>query len=337
MKFVINRSDAIGDTVLTLPMAEVIKKSYPESKVIFIVRSLTEPLFKNNPFVDELWVTPKKGLFKYFLGQFKKERPENYIYVGGSHIPSVCAFLTGVSSRGGLISKWPSLLFLNEGLRQKRSQVQFHERDYNLKLLEPFNIPFNKTMPGPKLYIDNGPSLEFKKETIVIHPGMTGHTLNWPAEYYVDLIHELQKIYPGRFEFIFSYTPSDQSYIDKVKERLKKYSDLKVNFLDGSIDGLWHYLKVLKKASLFIGPSTGTTHMANALGVKVLTFYSPVKSQSQKRWAPFYQGENVTQLLEPSVQCEATSKCLEKSCPYFDCMGKISVEMALDRARLLIN
>ena len=37
-KIIINRSDAIGDLVLTLPMAVWIKRHFPHAKVGFIVR-----------------------------------------------------------------------------------------------------------------------------------------------------------------------------------------------------------------------------------------------------------------------------------------------------------
>jgi len=51
--FIISRTDAIGDVVLTLPVAGVLKELYPGAKIIFLGRSYTEELIKACVHVDE--------------------------------------------------------------------------------------------------------------------------------------------------------------------------------------------------------------------------------------------------------------------------------------------
>ena len=50
------RTDRIGDLVLTLPLAGLIKKQYPNSKISFLVRECTKNIVGNHPFVDEVLV-----------------------------------------------------------------------------------------------------------------------------------------------------------------------------------------------------------------------------------------------------------------------------------------
>jgi heptosyltransferase-3 len=50
---IISRTDSIGDVVLTLPMAGLIKKFYPQSKVIFLGKTYTEPVVALSKHVDE--------------------------------------------------------------------------------------------------------------------------------------------------------------------------------------------------------------------------------------------------------------------------------------------
>jgi heptosyltransferase-2 len=50
------RTDRIGDLVLTLPLAGLIKKQYPNSKVSFLVREYTKSIVNNHPFIDEVIV-----------------------------------------------------------------------------------------------------------------------------------------------------------------------------------------------------------------------------------------------------------------------------------------
>ena len=47
------RTDRIGDVVLTLPLAGIIKKHYPECKVTFLVRDYTKEILDNHPYIDE--------------------------------------------------------------------------------------------------------------------------------------------------------------------------------------------------------------------------------------------------------------------------------------------
>ena len=330
MRILINRSDAIGDTILTLPMAEVLKNKYEKSSVVFVTQKLTKPLFNNNPHVDEIWDIDDPSLGK----KIKSFGFDVYIYVGGSHKPSYYAFINRIKLRAGLKSKWPSYLFLNRGLRQKRSQVKYHERDYNLMLLEELGISFEESSPGPKIYLDS----EINKEnTIIVHPGMTGHTLNWPIRSYSELLRKIILKYKPKYKVLVSYTQSDLKYIEELKHYLSKEDLKEIYFYDGGQKGLCDFIHKVKMASLFIGPSTGTTHIANTVGTKVLTFYSPIKTQSEKRWGPFYRAKNMTQLLVPDVYCEASSECLQKSCPSYECMGKVSVDLAFEKVCQLLG
>ena len=43
-KIIISRTDRIGDVVLTLPMAGIIKSKYPNCKILFLGKTYTEPI-----------------------------------------------------------------------------------------------------------------------------------------------------------------------------------------------------------------------------------------------------------------------------------------------------
>ena len=54
-KFLVSRTDSIGDVVLSLPVAGWLKKKFPDSKVIFLGKSYTCPIINRSTFVDEVW------------------------------------------------------------------------------------------------------------------------------------------------------------------------------------------------------------------------------------------------------------------------------------------
>jgi ADP-heptose:LPS heptosyltransferase len=45
-KIVISRTDSIGDVVLTLPLAGILKEKYPKAKIIFLGNTYTKPIIK---------------------------------------------------------------------------------------------------------------------------------------------------------------------------------------------------------------------------------------------------------------------------------------------------
>ena len=96
-------------------------------------------------------------------------------------------------------------------------------------------------------------------------------------------------------------------------------------------------MAVLSNAALFVGPSTGTTHLANILGVKVVTIYSPIKVQTSLRWGPFFRSPEKVRVVVPDVVCGEKFQCAGSSCLYYECMGKIEVDEVFESIQELMN
>lgn len=359
MNIIINRSDAIGDLILTTPMAQLLKETYKDASITFIISSKCTDIVRNHPHVDDYFILEHdKGAFHRLKGLYNlfiEKRPKVYLHVGGKHFPTLISWLMRVPFRGGLRSKWQTFFFLNKGMRQKRSLVEMHEIDYNMLLLKPLGINYDykeKVRFAPVINFEAGevencfkqfqedhPELPKYEKMIVIHPGMTGHTLNWPSRNYGKIIRRLNALYQDKCLFLLSHTPSDLKYVDVVQSELSQDSSLdgRVILFNGALRGLRDYMCVLSKADLFIGPSTGTTHISNILGVKTIGIYSPIKVQSAKRWGPFHKDLNINRTIVPSVVCGESFKCAGESCPYYPCMSVISVESILRSAEELLS
>jgi ADP-heptose:LPS heptosyltransferase len=350
MKVLINRTDAIGDTLLTMPMAEYIKDKYPKAKVIFLVSPRSAPLLLHHPWISEVWTIPsnRSWLVKliFLFKRILKEDLDAYFYVGGTHLPSFLTWLLRVKIRGGIKSRWPAFLYLNYGMRQKRSMVEMHEAEYNLNLLRPLDIVYDyrerESIPAQVFLTTE--DIELGKKTLselwtpekmgadlpylIIHPGMRGHTLNWPAKNYARFIERFERTYPGKFRYVLSYTPVDGPYITPLKSFIQDSDSReitsKILFLDGQSIGLRTYMSIVKNAAFFLGPSTGTTHIAHQLNVPTIGIYSPIKVQSALRWSPF--PGNKVKIMVPDVVCGERFVCAGEICPYYECMGKIEVD-----------
>ena len=311
MNILINRTDAIGDTLLSIPLGLLIKLKFPQAKIGFIVSPRSYDLIQLVEGIDSLYLLdPKdkhKNKWQKYGEIFEDFCPDQYFHLGGDFTPTAFSFFKRIPFRGGLVSKIPSFLFLNRGLRQSRSQVEKHESVYNMDLAKPLGIDIddslldkfkNELSPRFQLHRDQVDSIVSElplegKRPLLIHPGMSGHTLNWPNEDYGELANRLNDKYAKDYKIVVSFTPGDLAYVEGMKSAMNEQTLRNTYFLDGSKKGLIHYTHVLAGAALFIGPSTGTTHMANALRVKQVALYSPIKVQSEKRWGPFYRDERV--------------------------------------------
>lgn len=363
MRVLINRSDAIGDSILTSGMAKMIKDKFPEAKITFLIAAKSADVFKNHPYIDDVKIYHRNARFylkiREIIKVFSEVKPTHYFFVGGGFLPNFVAWLTVTPFRGGLKSRWHTYLFLNKGMRQKRSMVSMHESEYNLNLLSPMGIDYNfqdKEKYSPDIVLTEEEKIEsmnvfnadlksaekdFGKKMIFIHPGMTGHTLNWSSRNYGRLILKLEQKFPDKFLFVVSHTPSDHLYLQGMKDILDKpenaFLQKRIYYFNGVKHGLRQYMGVLSHASLFVGPSTGTTHIASVLGVPVVGLYSPIKVQSALRWAPVTKNPDKIKILVPDVICGEVKKCAERECPYYECMGKIEVEDVVKQATAIME
>lgn len=363
MRVLVNRTDAIGDNLLSLPMMIKLKKKFPEAHLAVLIHPRVRDIYTNHPFIDQVFEYDRTAAwprrFSRLVKIFRSYRPDHYFFLGGCRLPNWVAFLTGVGFRGGLKSKWSSFLLLNKGVRQQRSIVAMHESEYNLELLRPLGLEYHHqelSDHAPFVALTDQEKREAladfhsyleqqgKKTTaelVFIHPGMTGHTLNWPSRNYGRLITRLERNFPNRFLFLISHTPSDAPHLAGLRDHLKHTDELvpedRLVFFNGAERGLRFTMNLLSQASLFIGPSTGVTHLASILGVRTLALYSPIKVQSSLRWGPFYQKTKATQVVVPDVVCGETFKCLGQSCPYYECMSKIEVEDVIKRISSLME
>jgi heptosyltransferase III len=346
MNILINRTDAIGDTLLSLPLALIIKYFYPEAKIGIITSQRSYDLITLCAGLDHIYCFDLNlrpiDKIKKCREIFDEFKPTHFFHLGGSFYPTAWAFLKGVPFRGGLVSKIPSFLFLNKGVRQSRSLVEKHESEYNLDLAKPLGIQWeesfvkkHESLLSPKFCLD--PELKQKirnerfyfggKKLIFIHPGMSGHTLNWPSEFYGQLANLLYKKVGESYQIIVSFTPSDEKYINGMKTAIDQEIVDQIYFFNGAQKGLVDFTYVLSLAALFIGPSTGTTHMANALQLKQVALYSPIKVQSVQRWGPFIRNSEV-EVLSPQQIGEDPMRSISVAEVFESCLRLLNEDKA---------
>jgi heptosyltransferase I len=304
------RMDKLGDLVLSLAVDE-----HP----VFGGRNVHWFISKGLSFVTEQ-AAPKRqstefkrgfSPFEFFrmVGWIKKNRPQTAVLLHNPWWVSMAVWLAGVPERIGRKSQWHSFLFLNIPIRQKRSQADRHESDFNFDLVEwgfnhlgtrrTFNLAgLKKTFlrlmsPNPFGTVD-ARGLKVRGYRIV-HPGMAGSALNWPQENYFELIKRLSQELP----VLITGTKMDEKYL-KGLHGVKELPNVKwmVDELRPS-----ELLDLLSQARSVIAPSTGVLHLAASLGTPAVGIYSPRKVEHPKRWGP--KGLYATYLVPPAQAADS--------------------------------
>lgn len=331
-KVLLIRLDKIGDLISTLCVDQV--DFLQDCEVRWVIAQglsfIPEHASPRRSYLELSKNDPSGSLLK--LRQFLREfKPDVAVSFQAPWWVSYALWREGIETRAGVRSQWYSFLFLNQGLRQKRSQAVQHESDYNLELLEhAFARPSVRTQTSraPILQLV-APAISglleqyqlIPQKYVVVHPGMAGSALNWPISNYIQLIESLTQ----STSVVLTGTPADEPWLQKIKEKFKDHPQVIClqNKLNTS-ELLW----ILKNARVVIVPSTGVAHLAASLGTPVFGIYSHVRVQKPLRWAA--RGPRV-HIFEAPAQNETGGICDGEHCEEFHCMEKIRVEDLLQQ------
>jgi heptosyltransferase I len=314
------RLDKIGDLVLTLGAdtpfkdnASVLPSLYDQPTWI-ISSGLGVLCELSSPKRKFLELPTQQGSWKSFhrLYSFLKEtHPDLVLIFYAPWWASLASLLARVPYRIGRRSQWWSFLFLNKGLRQKRSLSEKHELEYNLDLshyaLSCFGIKDQKRNSLEQSYLSlNPPPLRHLLEQqglkpyeyLVVHPGMKGSALNWNPDQYSHLVEKLSQ----KYYVVITGTESDSFWVTPLLNKFKDHP--RVLFLYQQLN-LKELLYILKFSQGVVVPSTGVAHLAASTGAFVVGLYPENKQQSPVRWRPL--GAQVTLVTSDQKNLESIS------------------------------
>lgn len=298
------RMDKLGDLVLSLPVDQALEladydKTWLIGQGTGFIAAHAEPKRTYQEF-------PKRFSFGNLMrltGWIRALKPQLAVVFHAPWWVGLALLLAGVPNRAGRKSQWHSFLFFNRGVRQSRKSGNQHESESNLELVQRC---LNSVMPPRPL-----PALKLKaparsldrwnlpaREYIVVHPGMAGSALNWPAHLYIELIRYLGQ----RLKIVITGTALDRPMLDQIKSQLGDHS--MCIWLDEKLNAD-ELLIVLDQARAVVAPSTGVVHLAASLGTPVVGIYSPIPVQRPSRWGS--RGPNVKNLTAPATVEEAQS------------------------------
>jgi ADP-heptose:LPS heptosyltransferase len=335
------RTDRIGDVVLSLPCAALIKRALPGAKVTFLAREYTAPLARMSPDIDEVISDDPADTGRTLAAKVRSNRFDAAVLLHPTARLAWALRLAGIPVRVGTAFRWYSFL-LNRRVRQHRRYSLRHELEHNLELAaKGLRIQYSadsgpRTSDTPRIIIPEdlitSTLAEVKagerRSYIVVHPGSGGSAMDWPLESFADLIDRIQdgehRIPDTRV--VVTLGPGEES----LRQRLEQTLRTKPLWVTGL--SLPELAGLLSRARLMIANSTGPLHIATAAGTRVIGLYCPIVPCHPKRWGPYGERHAVI-MPDPDKVCES---CRGTKCPQYDCMKSIPVAQVLEQARRML-
>ena len=323
----ISRTDSIGDVILTLPLAGIIKKYYPNSKVYFLGKTYTKDIILLSGHVDEFinWSDYENIPIDDQIIKIKEYNIDTIIHVFPNKEIAKLAKKAGIETRIGTSHRpfhWKSC---NELLNFSRKNSDLHEAQLNIELLKPLGIEnkfsveelsgFYGIEDVRDLDSDFKELVDPKRFNLILHTKSKGSAREWGLDNFKKLIELL----PEKDYKIFLSGTEDEGKLFREKLLFGKSNVVDVS---GTMS-LNTFISFINVADGLIAASTGPLHIAASLGRFALGIYPPIKPMHPGRWRPI--GKQADFLVKAAVcsDCRKVGQC--------HCMLEISPEMVLNK------
>ncbi len=283
MRIVIARTDRIGDVVLSLPVFASLKKSFPDSQLVALVRDYTADVISSFHAVDRVVTYDPEEPLRTTRRKLREINADAILLLFPRFRIALAALLAGVPVRVGTAYRWYSFLF-NEKVHEHRKDSVKSEAEYNLALAEKLGC--KKRIFDTR--IDVRPeALESAKEFlagnhvqrfVAIHPGSGGSAYEWGQENF----RELTRAVTDNFSLNVLITGTSSEH--ELCERISKGIPKSLNTA-GQLS-LLEFIALVSQAELFLSNSTGPLHLAASVGTPVIGIYPNNKPMTPARWAP---------------------------------------------------
>jgi heptosyltransferase III len=291
-RILVLRGGALGDLVLTLPVLEEIRRSYPSAEVtlfgIFPQARLATPEFVDR--VDRLDAADLVPLF-----------------VDGPMPWPIRRRLQGFDLAISFLSDPTAIIARNlaaAGIKQvvtstDKTSSHVHAVFRLANVLGPLGL----TLRNPVPRLAGGPKTS-KFVRFGFHLGSGSPRKNWPIDQWVELTERLDDCFD---DFLLVGGETDDQLVREFRKR-RRQPRLET-LLHATLADL---CQALKDCTIFVGHDTGVAHLAAALGVPTVALFGPTDAAI---WAPL--GEHVRVILSPnglmeSIEVRNVFECLSE-------------------------
>ncbi len=314
----------LGDVILALPVVQVLKRSFPGSRIDFLAIPETSGILVSHPDISRVIVYDKHGkhrslkAFRSLRGELKRNEYDVVICPHRSLRSALLAQGTGAAVRVGFDrSAWKGSF-----THLKPWRFGVHEVERDLSLLEPLGIVYGRE--EPRLYpgeTDRAAAEKFLSAHgvdttyAVVAPGTVWETKRYPVE----LLREVVKgLLPGFGKVVLIGGKKDVNVAAGIVG-----TDTRVVSAVGELPFMAS-AEIIRRASLLVANDSAPVHIASAFDTPTVAIFGP----TVKEFGFYPYHKNSVVIEESGLGCRPCSIHGGSYCPIatFECMRKISPE-----------
>lgn len=308
--FLVSRTDAIGDVVLTLPVAGQLKQLFPGCRVVLIGRSYTAAVAAACPWVDEFVASDELLQLPTAaqVAQVRSYAAAAIIHVFPNKALARLGRQAGIPVRIGTRNRIFHWLTCNRLVALSRRHSPLHEAQLNLTLLAPLGLkntlPLSAVaqlvrlvpaVPAPPAVLGLLHARQPGQLNVLLHPRSRGSAREWGLPHFGQLARLLHAA--GHRVFVTGTAAEGAELAPWLAENAP--------YLAADLTGqlaLPELIAVIAAADGLVAGSTGPLHLAAALGRHALGLYPPIRPMHPGRWAPL--GRHADYLVFDRLDCQ---------------------------------
>jgi heptosyltransferase-3 len=344
----------LGDALLSTPLVRALKQRFPDCAVDVLVFAGTQGVFEGNRDVTRVITVPELTTAADTLRQVRAlwRRYDLAVIAQTGTRPFLFGWAAG-RRRIGLVSpewgkSWWKRMLLDRHAEFDPGGARVLENQRIAQLLGIEGMPAVVAPTAGWGAPEVASALGFDpmaEPFAVVHPSPRWRYKQWTAAGWRSLVDAL---HARELRVVVSGGPGadERAYVDSV---LQGVSDFKFTRCDGRLS-FAQTADILRRAALYIGPDTATTHLAAACGTPVVALYGPTDPAIWGPW-PVRAGRvfqrvaarqlrgNVLLLQNPDLACVPCQLegCERHRGSYSECLDRLAPERVISAAFDLLD
>ncbi len=294
----------IGDVVLTFPVIDILKDSFPQAALTVLIGPKAEDLLKNNKNISRVIRYNKRQSVGKMIALVQELRKEQFDLVVDLRNTAIPVFM-------GAKYHTPFFKSKSKGLHKKLQHLNRLREVFSFEERLPKRVCLEMT-DADKNYVHGLLKDVFDKKFIVIAPGAANHNKRWPYDRMARLADEVIEKY--RKPVVFVGDLEDQRITILIGRNMKN----DVLDLTGQLT-LIQLAYVIQQSLMFIGNDSAPMHLASYLEKPTLAFFGPTDPKLYGPWS------KQSKYLQNKIQCQA---CQDPTIANHDCIRSVSFEEA---------
>jgi lipopolysaccharide heptosyltransferase II len=326
VKILLIRLRLIGDVVFTTPLLGALKRTYPESRLTYLVERDAAPVVAGNPHLAQViviqrtrgWARVRDDLA--LAWRLRAERFDVVFDLHGGPRSSWLTWATGARQRIGYDIRGRSWQYTRTVHRPRELQPR-HSVVNQWELLsaldgwpgppadpvrDPVEMPLDAAADERIAHRLGAAGVDSRHDVVVVHVSAGNPFRRWPEPAFAALVAGLASN-DERRRIVLSSGPSDRLAADRIARAARRElgPDRAGQVLEFGDADLPELRALIARSALFVGGDSGPLHVASSTATPVVGIYGPTLAARSAPWrSPRVPTESVQVDGLPCRPCE---------------------------------